>query len=145
MNKQSLLQQIKKDTARLERIVTNDILYPKMSVVELADRISECSKLLEELKDNNGNNDCTGRWLQIHLFDDEPFYAKFKCYSNLQEGYGLFYGIFDYNEDNEKVYKPIPLDRCMFLTEEEGRTLEFANGLNATKRSLIEFGAIING
>lgn len=144
MTEQQLLDQIKADTDRINRILKYKILYPKMSVEELNQRILTCVNALEEIRWVDTVN-LEGRWMQIHLFDNEPIYAKFKCYSNDKPGYCLFYGLFDHSKYPEKAYTPIPMDRCMLISEDEGRTLEFANGLNATKNCLIELGAIVNG
>ena len=145
MTKQQILDQIKSDIGRIERITNYNILYPKMSIKELTDRIKQYGSALEELDNEKEVTDLNGRWMQIYLFDNEPLYAKFKCSSNTHLGHALFYGLFDYNSPDQKIYTPIPLDRCMLVDDTVGRSLEFANGLNGTKNSLIELGAIVNG
>lgn len=145
MTKQLLLDKIKADANRIQRILDYHIVYPKLSIDDLTKRILYNSNLIEQLRSSQSMRKLDGQWMQIHLYDSEPIYAKFKCYSNDNPGYGLFYGVLEQVDSQEKIYTPILLDRCMLLSESEGSTLEFANGLNETKNCLLELGAITNG
>lgn len=144
MTEQLLLDKIKADSNRIQRILDYHIVYPKLSIEDLTKRILYNSNLIEQIR-SQSTSKLDGQWMQIHLYDSEPIYAKFKCYSNENPGYGLFYGVLEQAASQEKIYTPIPLDRCMLLSESEGSTLEFANGLNETKNCLLELGAITNG
>lgn len=144
MTEEAVKKQIEQDTKQIMHLTSHNILYPKMPITSLLERIKECTEYLEEVADADQTN-IKGKWMQLHLYDDEPIYAKFKCYSKEYPGYALFYGIIDYSNTEEKVYTPIPLERCLPVTNKVGSQLEFANGLNATKNSLAEMGVIPDG